>query len=227
MSATERLVAISCLISLAAASLTSNKGLVSLNQVIAQPPFNACVDDSDCSAQGPGYACFQYICYPWEDDSAVSQDDQIATCKSNDDCSGGLSCFRHHDRRNIHKGLCLEESVDCKEGGRSDCSKPECCNGQYCCDTPYFTQLKKLPCFSDEGCKDMGYGNFCCPNKANSSMADTCCNEDPYPTTTTTTTTTTTPVPITPKAASKTSGAEGLSSLFLYVFLLPLAFWRQ
>ena len=96
--------------------------LVSMNQVKnTEAPFKACIDDSDCNSQGNGYACFQYICYPWEDDSAVSKEDRKATCKSNEQCGSDLVCFRHHDRRNIHKGLCMEPIVDCSENGDSDC----------------------------------------------------------------------------------------------------------
>jgi len=202
--------------------------LESRNQVKDSPPFSACVDDSDCKTQGIDFACFQYICYPWEDDSNVAAKDKFITCKSDDDCSSGLQCFRHHNRRNIHKGLCLEESIDCREGGKDDCkageSKKECCNGQYCCDKSYHTQLLSLPCVSDEGCQDMGYGNYCCPPKGNSTSPghDTCCNEDPNPTTTTTTTTTTTKKPVTPKAQKKTSGAESLSSVFFLSFVMSL-----
>ena len=43
------------------------------------------------------------------------------TCKSNDDCSNQLKCFRHHDRRQIHRGLCMEDITDCSENGRDDC----------------------------------------------------------------------------------------------------------
>ena len=100
--------------------------LASLNQIkITEAAFKACIDDSDCSSQGSGYACFQYICYPWEDDSAVPEKDKKSTCKSNEQCGDDLKCFRHHDRRNIHKGLCMEEMVDCSENGESDCKHGE------------------------------------------------------------------------------------------------------
>ena len=98
----------------------------SFNQIkITEAAFKACIDDSDCSSQGSGYACFQYICYPWEDDSAVPEKDRKSTCKSNEQCGDDLKCFRHHDRRNIHKGLCMEEMVDCSENGESDCKHGE------------------------------------------------------------------------------------------------------
>ena len=61
----------------------------------------------------------------------------------------------------------------------------ECCNGQYCCGVEFFDQLKQLPCVNHLGCKELGYGNFCCPPKGNSTAPSTCCNKDPNPTATT------------------------------------------
>ena len=34
-------------------------------------PFSVCIDDSDCAVKGDGYACFQYFCYPWADDTDI------------------------------------------------------------------------------------------------------------------------------------------------------------
>ena len=45
-----------------------------------------------------------------------------------------------------------------------------CCNGAYCCQQDYFSQLQQLPCVSHQPCRDMGYGNFCCPDKSNSTL---------------------------------------------------------
>ena len=56
-----------------------------------------------------------------------------------------------------------------------------CCNGAYCCHADYFAQLKELPCVSHQPCKDMGYGQFCCPDKTNATLPSTCCNTDPNP----------------------------------------------
>ena len=44
----------------------------SLNQVVEEPPFTACIDDGDCN-KGEGFACFQYICYPWRDDTVIER----------------------------------------------------------------------------------------------------------------------------------------------------------
>jgi len=224
MSAAVRLCVAATIVALAHCDVHNN-GLVSLNQVKAsEAPFKACIDDSDCGEQGNGYACFQYICYPWEDDSAVPKKDRKSTCKSNEQCDSDLTCYRHHDRRNIHKGLCMEPTVDCSENGSSDCKdgpNRACCNGQFCCGQEYFDQLKGLPCVNDQGCKDMGYGNFCCPDKSvnGTDVPMTCCNEDPNPPPPTTTTTTTTTTPIPPKA-EKINGASSLSSSILALLLL-------
>ena len=95
-----------------------------------------------------------------------------------------------------------------------------CCNGQYCCGEEYFNQLKQLPCVNDQGCKDMGYGNYCCPDKsgANETLPSICCNQDPNPPPPTTTTTTTTTLP--PPRASKVNSSSSLSSSILPAFLL-------
>jgi len=192
-----------------------------------EAPFKACIDDSDCGTEGHGFACFQYICYPWADDTAIPAKDKKETCKSNDDCTGQLKCFRHHDRRQIHRGLCMEPETDCSENGRDDCkaagAQRECCNGQYCCGQEFFDQLKQLPCVNHLGCKDLGYGNFCCPPKGNSTEAPSvCCNEDPNPTTTPRPTTT--PQPRSRGLAGSSSGIE--VTLFV-VLLSPLLLLRK
>ena len=90
-----------------------------------EAPFKACIDDSDCTVKGTGFACFQYICYPWADDTAIPKKDRKETCKSNDDCSNDLKCFRHFDRRQVHRGLCMEDITDCSENGRDDCKNAD------------------------------------------------------------------------------------------------------
>merc|ERR1712141_686851 len=156
MSAAVRLILALATLGLVSCNITQE--FQSLNQLKEKKaPFKACIDDSDCAEHGSGWARFQYICYH------------------------DLSCHRHPDRRNILKGLCMEPVVDCSENGRSDCKNNgparSCCNGQWCCADEYFQQLKSLPCGSHEGCKDMGYGNFCCPqpNKGNETMPSVCC----------------------------------------------------
>jgi len=226
MTAVARLTILSIII--VTAQCNSNNEIHSMSQIKKkEAAFKACIDDSDCVDQGSDYACFQYICYPWEDDSAVPKKDKRATCKSQDQCSAGLECFRHHDRRNIHKGLCMEPIADCSENGDSDCkhgAKRSCCNGQYCCEEEYFNQLKELPCFNDQGCKDMGYGNYCCPRTGanNTVQPKVCCNTNPNPTTTTTTTTQA------PKKSPATGAASlAKSSIHLFLLLLFVAAFKQ
>jgi len=220
MSAAVRLSILAGLICLA------NCEIQSLSQIKTKKvPFKVCIDDSDCMEQGDEYACFQYICYPWKDDSKLAKEDRKKTCKSTDHCPNNLVCHRHSDRRKILKGLCMEPIVDCSENGETDCISSKgytgpnraCCNGAVCCKQEYFDQLKQLPCVGDESCKDMGYGNYCCPQKTNglvnATLPKQCCNENPNPTTTTTTTRR-------PKSSSSTSGSELLASSFMVSIIM-------
>jgi len=190
----------------------ANCEIQSLSQV-KKVPFTACIDDSDCAGQGQDFACFQYLCYPWKDDSKLPKTDRKKTCKSNDHCDAGLECYRHPDRRNIYRGLCMEPVVDCSENGESDCPNRACCNGAYCCHSDYFSQLKELPCVSDQPCRDMGYGQFCCPNKNNATLASTCCNTDPNP-----------PPPTTTRRpkTSAVSGAPAIMEASLSLFFVVM-----
>ena len=79
----------------------------------------------------------------------------------------------------------MDEVVDCSENGKSDCNwknvvrGQECCNGKYYCSPEIFNQLKALPCVHHNGCRTLGYGNFCCPAKENISKSNTCCGDYP------------------------------------------------
>lgn len=218
-------------LSLASARVQEELGSIPQQALVTKAaPFTACIDDSDCRSEGANYACFQYICYPWAEDSSIPEKDRKATCKSNDDCKTA-SCFRHHDRRQIHKGLCMEEARDCSENGRDDCrgggSDQECCNAQFCCEKEYFDQLKALPCVNHMGCKDLGYGNFCCPqddvtvNNETVSQPPVCCNTDPNPTTTMK------PTTLKPTPAAKTSSAASLTTHLSALLLAPLVLLRK
>ena len=53
---------------------------------------------------------FQYICYPWKDDSGVAASEKRDLCRRSSDCrKPGQECQRHQDRRKINKGLCMNE----------------------------------------------------------------------------------------------------------------------
>jgi len=98
----------------------------------------------------------------------------------------------------------------------------ECCNGQYCCGQEFFDQLKQLPCVNHLGCKDLGYGNFCCPPKGNSTEASTCCNEDPNPPPP--------PPPTTtpqPRSRGLAGSSSGIEVTFFVVLLAPLLLLRK
>ena len=75
-----------------------------------------CVADADCAElaeqSGVEQACFQYMCHPFSRPSTFRQ------CKKNSDCVGLKAgeggedgadgqCYRHHDRRRVTSGLCL------------------------------------------------------------------------------------------------------------------------
>ena len=124
MSSTSRLLVIASFLALA------NCEIQSLSQVKKKVPFEVCVDDSDCVALGPEYDCFQYICYPWKDDSKIAKTDRKELCRSNNECSAGMECFRHHNRRKVTKGLCMEPAVDCQENGEADCKAPKGSKGK-------------------------------------------------------------------------------------------------
>ena len=124
MSAAVRLAVLAGLLALAAADIPSLSQVKEAAKPKPKVPFKACIDDSDCAGQGTDYACFQYLCYPWKDDSKIAKKDKMKTCKSSDHCANGLECYRHPDRRNIYMGLCMEAVVDCSENGQEDCKQP-------------------------------------------------------------------------------------------------------
>ena len=47
--------------------------------------FRPCVDNSDCANLGHTYACFLYMCYPWEN----SKSSDHPKCDNDNDCWGG------------------------------------------------------------------------------------------------------------------------------------------
>jgi len=183
----------------------------------AVPAVQVCIDDSDChNLDGGAYACFQYICYPYENDNMAR--DKKQHCWKTDDCGPNQVCHRHPERRKISFGLCMEEWGDCRENGERDCKgmgPNKCCNGQYCCEQEYFDQLKKLPCVNDMMCKDLGYGAYCCPDKININGTNVCCDVNPNPPTTTT---------VKPPRAGTLSGSPSLHAVSQLVALGLLAY---
>ena len=85
--------------------------------VLDPAQYPVCVCDSDCedisNNKQEQYACFQYYCYP----ASTSASHPLRPCKKKSDCKrlsakeGGDGsdgdCFRHHDRRQVNKGICV------------------------------------------------------------------------------------------------------------------------
>lgn len=145
-------------------------------------PFSVCIDDSDCLKLGQGdkYACFQFLCYPWKDDSKVADKEKIQTCRRTTDCKDNKICYRHQDRRTVPRGLCFNKFQECGLDIKDKCRRGYGCCGDYCCENKYYDQYSKLPCSTDLGCQDMGLGKFCCPaGKGQDNKV--CCDKDPNP----------------------------------------------
>lgn len=176
-------------------------------------PFPVCIDDSDCVKLGKGdkFACFQYICYPWKNDSLIEPKNRRRTCRQDDDCEPGQECFRHHDKRMVNRGLCFDEVKNCQNA--NECSKNyECCGGT-CCEEKYYQEFAKLPCISHLGCRDLGLGQFCCPGKGGSGES-TCCDVDPNPPTT--------PYPMSAAVGTASQIQAAMSLIILVAFKLIL-----
>ena len=83
----------------------------------------------------------------------------LDTCRKSRDCpvknpksKKKPTCFRHHDKRNINSGICLESRDECEVHDECLGKGGKCCNG-YCCNGEYFEAIKEFPCNSDDGCK--------------------------------------------------------------------------
>lgn len=173
--------------------------------------LSVCIDDSDCQALGANYACFQYICYPYQNDDVIRKDLKKRKCTRNEDCGPKEACHRHHDIRNINVGLCMDDFGDCRDNGEADCKgqgQDKCCNGQFCCESKYFNDLTKLPCLNNLMCKDLGYGDYCCPQKGNNTTK-VCCDTNPNP-------------PPPPTMAPKVDSLSGASTTFAASLLLAV-----
>jgi len=155
------------------------------NQLQASP-LKGCIDDSDCKNLEGKYACFQYVCYPYENDSFLSPENKLTQCTKKEECQLGEVCHRHHEVRRVQFGRCMAQNGDCTKA--DDCKgqggSQKCCNGQFCCEDKYFNQLKTLPCLNHFMCQDLGYGKFCCPQKSgnsNTTASSICCDINPNP----------------------------------------------
>ena len=157
-----------------------NGGVVTgkLIQTLASP-FPVCITDSDCPdlAGSGNLSCFGYFCYPWRDENIVEAKDRISLCRNKKDCASGKECFRHHDKRRISKGLCLDEISNCNHDDQKCRKGSECCGGK-CCSDVYYKKYRQLSCTTDEFCQDIGLGHFCCSSKKDDRLK-TCCDTQP------------------------------------------------
>ena len=65
-------------------------------RVKIEAPFHVCIDDGDCMSKGDGYVCFQYICYPWADDTAIPKKDRYSKSGQNDLINSNLLSHCKH-----------------------------------------------------------------------------------------------------------------------------------
>ena len=124
--------------------------------------YPACLEDSDCETRHKlqDHACFQYFCYPWKKTAvtASAKPKPLNECRRNKDCASGAApnqrqkCFRHHDKRKITSGICVDSFDDCDSHDECIGKGGKCCNG-YCCNGDYFEAIKSFPCSTDLGCE--------------------------------------------------------------------------
>eukprot|EP00096_Caligus_rogercresseyi_P004759 TRINITY_DN1920_c0_g2_i1.p1 TRINITY_DN1920_c0_g2~~TRINITY_DN1920_c0_g2_i1.p1 ORF type:complete len:293 (-),score=68.15 TRINITY_DN1920_c0_g2_i1:467-1345(-) len=151
------------ILSLSSLEFVSSLGTAgSLNVSIYSP----CLDDKDCTkVHSDGWACFQYFCYPWSSKAEDAPTEKpFESCRRVKDCPVGPQgekgeCYRHYNRRRVTSGICLDSEEQCDS--HEECGDRKCCNG-FCCDDEYFDGIKTFPCTTDDGCKDLLLGEFCC-----------------------------------------------------------------
>jgi len=137
--------------------------------------YPACLGDSECNEHDSRkqlsknhHACFQYFCYPWQQEATTADKTKellFKGCRKNSQCKvNGKKghCYRHPDKRRISKGICLKGRPNtCDTHDECIGFGGKCCNG-FCCKDVYFDAIKGLPCLNDEGCQDMLAGDRCC-----------------------------------------------------------------
>ncbi|CAB4066858.1 unnamed protein product [Lepeophtheirus salmonis] len=126
--------------------------------------YTPCLDDEECNKEG--WSCFQYFCYPWSEKADAPSPKHFEPCRRSKDCPVGEKgekgeCYRHHSRRRVTSGICLDDVAECYS--HDECGSRKCCNGN-CCDGAYFEALKAFPCTTNDGCKDLLLGELCCVN---------------------------------------------------------------
>ena len=130
------------------------RAVLSMNNTDKYP---ACIEDNDCRRLD-NHVCFQYFCYPWQTVSSGASDEALPLnlCRSNKDCprvgEEKQECFRHHDKRKITSGICVQSQDTCTDHDECEDKGGKCCNG-YCCNEGYYEAIQNLPCVSNEGCQ--------------------------------------------------------------------------
>jgi len=168
--------------------------------------YPACLVDNDCTEMHKlrDHACFQYFCYPWKSmpDVASAPPRPLQECRRASDCpsvthpSGNKKqpfqkeaepqvCFRHHDRRRINSGICIDSRDECSSHDQCQGKGGKCCNG-FCCNGQYFEAIKNFECMGKLGCEDLLTGNNCCIDVMGSVKGSTranwekkCCYREP------------------------------------------------
>merc|ERR550519_2365715 len=131
------------------------------------------------------------MCYPIQEQSP---DSPFRSCSHASDCKdlqpqegGDGECFRHHDRRKVHVGICLSERETKSCWKHEDCAANQRCTNGYCGERQYFEAIQKMTCTSNEMCKTVLTGDLCCIdlsgsldgwNSAKANWDKSCCTTD-------------------------------------------------
>ena len=62
------------------------------------------------------------------------------------------SFIRHPDRRQVSRGICIDEKMWCDISDDCKGFGGKCCNG-FCCNDIYFNEIKNIECMNDDSCK--------------------------------------------------------------------------
>jgi len=124
--------------------------------------FPPCMEDDDCKSisaeKGSDFKCFQYMCFPWNDDHLT---EEFKTCRT-EDCGEDEGCWRHWNTKDITKGICLHKSELEKCEPQDECSAGLSCVNGYCGDPSYLEYLSDLSCAENQyQCQDL-LDQLCC-----------------------------------------------------------------
>ena len=123
--------------------------------------YPVCAEDEDCiditERSGEEHRCFMYMCFPWNNNQGPFRScKRRSTCVQLSESEGGDGgdgeCYRHHSRRNVLKGICVqkEEMKHCES--HEDCPADLRCVNRFCGENIYFQALH-FNCDHDGYCK--------------------------------------------------------------------------